>query len=56
MRREDLKVHEIRKRIVAKDCVNTVIIPMAHACDSRENRRSGAEINRAPHLFSIAHV
>ena len=29
MLREDLKAHEIRKRIVAKDCVNTVIIPMA---------------------------
>ena len=28
MRREDLKTHEIRKRIVAKDCVNTAIIPM----------------------------
>ena len=28
MLREDLKAHEIRKRIVAKDCV-TVIIPMA---------------------------
>jgi hypothetical protein len=28
MLREDLKAHEIRKRIVAKDCVNTVIIPM----------------------------
>jgi hypothetical protein len=29
MLREDLKAHEIRKRIVAKDCVNAVIIPMA---------------------------
>jgi hypothetical protein len=28
MRREDLKAHEIGKRIIAKDCVNTVIIPM----------------------------
>ena len=40
---EDLKAHKIRKRIVAKDCVNTVIIPMAllreEACVSLNNEQ-----------------